>query len=132
MESKGFSQQSIEEEEKLFDSLERTFQNVISELINDNTLDNFRIEYEKLYSHLKESHEANKLLIQKVTDLNLEIIENSKKIQAALSAGQTDQNTIIKLRKERNNGNLGPLKFIFAFLLIVLWVCAMTIPTLKM
>ena len=102
MESKSFSPQTIDEEDKLFDSLEKTFQNVISELVNDTTLDNFRLEYEKLYATLRESHEANRALIQKVTELNMEIIENSKKIQAALAAGQSDQNTIIKLRKEFN------------------------------
>ena len=99
MESKSF-RSSFAEEDKLFDSLQRNFQAILNELLNDSTLDKFRDEYEKLYKELKKSHESNKSLIAKCAELNKEIIDNSKKVQAALVAGTNDQTSIIKLRKE--------------------------------
>ena len=38
----------------------------------------------------------------------------------------------VKLRRERKNDTLEPLKFVFAFMLVFLWICAITIPTLRM
>jgi myosin heavy subunit len=83
-----------------FDALERDFQDVLSELVGDKSLERFRLEYEKLHRALKKSHEHEKRLIRKCRELNGEIVNNAAKVQTALKLSQEDQATIASLRKE--------------------------------
>jgi hypothetical protein len=46
-----------------FEALERDFQEVLSELMGDQSLEKFRLEYEKLHRALKKSHEQEKRLV---------------------------------------------------------------------
>lgn len=89
-----------DEESKSFDDLQNNFQSVISDLINDKSLDAFRAEYEKLYDALQQSHNNNQTLIEKCRQLNEEINTNSSKVQAALKFSHDDQHTISILRNE--------------------------------
>jgi len=83
-----------------FQSLEKDFQEVISELMGDQTLEKFRIEYEKLHKALKTSHESEKRLMTKCRDLNAEIVTNSSKVAQALKLSQDDQGSIQQLKQE--------------------------------
>ncbi len=83
-----------------FEALERDFQEVLSNLVGDKSLEKFRLEYEKLHRALKRSHEHEKKLIKKVRELNGEIVNNAAKVHTALKLSQEDQNTIATLRKE--------------------------------
>ncbi|CBJ29363.1 flagellar associated protein [Ectocarpus siliculosus] len=83
-----------------FEALERDFQEVLSELVGDKSLERFRLEYEKLHRALKKSHEQEKRLIKKCRELNGEIVNNAAKVQTALKLSQEDQATIGSLRKE--------------------------------
>ncbi|CAM9179748.1 unnamed protein product, partial [Phaeothamnion confervicola] len=83
-----------------FEALERDFQDVLSELVGDKSLERFRLEYEKLHRALKKSHEQEKRLIKKCRELNGEIVNNAAKVQTALKLSQEDQATIASLRKE--------------------------------
>ncbi|CAN0404137.1 unnamed protein product [Ascophyllum nodosum] len=83
-----------------FEALERDFQEVLSELVGDKSLERFRLEYEKLHRALKKSHEQEKRLIKKCRELNGEIVNNAAKVQTALKLSQEDQTTIGSLRKE--------------------------------
>ncbi|CAM9549325.1 unnamed protein product, partial [Choristocarpus tenellus] len=83
-----------------FEALERDFQDVLSELVGDKSLERFRLEYEKLHRALKKSHEQEKRLIKKCRELNGEIVNNAAKVQTALKLSQEDQTTIGSLRKE--------------------------------
>eukprot|EP00002_Diphylleia_rotans_P004987 TRINITY_DN1392_c1_g3_i1.p1 TRINITY_DN1392_c1_g3~~TRINITY_DN1392_c1_g3_i1.p1 ORF type:complete len:887 (-),score=260.76 TRINITY_DN1392_c1_g3_i1:165-2825(-) len=83
-----------------FEALERDFQEVLTELVGDKSLERFRIEYEKLHRALKKSHESEKRLIKKCRELNAEIVSNAAKVQTALKLSQEDQNTIASLKKE--------------------------------
>eukprot|EP00992_Anisonema_acinus_P014683 TRINITY_DN9407_c0_g1_i1.p1 TRINITY_DN9407_c0_g1~~TRINITY_DN9407_c0_g1_i1.p1 ORF type:complete len:904 (-),score=433.25 TRINITY_DN9407_c0_g1_i1:147-2804(-) len=82
------------------ESLERDFQEVLKELSADESLERFRLEYEKLHRALKKSHESEKRLIKKCQELNAEIVANAAKVQTALKLSQEDQNTIVSLKKE--------------------------------
>ena len=82
-----------------FQQLEQEFQDVLTELMGDRTLEKFKVEYEKLHKALIKSHESEKRLMQKCRELNAELVANSAKVQTALKLGQEDQNTIASLRK---------------------------------
>ena len=83
-----------------FEALERDFQEVLPQLVGDQSLERFRLEYEKLHRALKRSHEHERKLIKKVRELNTEIVNNAAKVHTALKLSQEDQNTIATLRKE--------------------------------
>ena len=83
-----------------FESLERDFQEVLTELMGDQSLERFRLEYEKLHRALKKSHEQEKRLVKKCRELNSEILNNQAKIKTALRLSQEDQKTISHLQKE--------------------------------
>jgi chromosome segregation ATPase len=83
-----------------FEALERDFQEVLQELMGDNSLEKFRLEYEKLHRALKKSHDQEKRLVKKCRELNSEIVNNQAKIKTALRLSQEDQQTITHLQKE--------------------------------
>merc|ERR1719393_898115 len=87
-------------ESSAFEALERDFQQVLTELVGDKSLEKFRQEYEKLHRALKKSHESEKRLIKKCRELNAEIVSNAVKVQTALKLSQEDQATITALKKE--------------------------------
>ncbi|XP_050813955.1 cilia- and flagella-associated protein 58 isoform X1 [Gopherus flavomarginatus] len=87
-------------EEKAFEALEKDFQEVISELTGDKSLEKFRIEYEKLHMVMKKSYENERRLMSKCRELNAEIVVNSAKVAAALKLSQDDQTTITSLKRE--------------------------------
>ena len=69
-------------------------------MAGDESLERFRIEYEKLHRALQTSHISEKRLIKKCAELNAEILANASKVQTALKLSQEDQNTIMSLKKE--------------------------------
>ncbi|KAL1006214.1 hypothetical protein UPYG_G00069340 [Umbra pygmaea] len=83
-----------------FETLEKEFQDVLNELMEDKDLDKFRVEYEKLTNALKKSHESEKRLMTKCRELNAEIVSNSVKVATALMLTQEDQTTITSLKME--------------------------------
>ena len=83
-----------------FAELETKFSKVVSDLVNDKSLEKFRIEYEKLHDALIESHNHNKVLVSKCTELNEDIVKNSKQISSIILMTQNDQKTIATLRSE--------------------------------
>nr|XP_033799268.1 cilia- and flagella-associated protein 58 [Geotrypetes seraphini] len=87
-------------EENAFETLEKDFQEVLSELMGDKSLEKFRIEYEKLHKVLKKSYENEKRLMAKCRELNAEIVTNASKVSSALKLSQEDQTTIASLKKE--------------------------------
>ncbi|XP_062390112.1 cilia- and flagella-associated protein 58 [Sardina pilchardus] len=89
-----------EGEENSFEALEKEFQEVLSELLGDKSLEKFRVEYEKLTNALKKSHESEKRLMTKCRELNGEIVANAAKVATALKLSQEDQTTITSLKKE--------------------------------
>ena len=50
-------------ESNAFETLEHDFQEVLTELVGDKSLERFRQEYEKLHRALKKSHESEKRLV---------------------------------------------------------------------
>ena len=101
---KGPSTEDLEHElqnnTSAFEALERDFQEVLGELMGDQSLEKFRLEYEKLHRAMKKSHEQEKRLVKKCRELNSEIINNQAKIKTALRLSQEDQKTITHLQKE--------------------------------
>jgi len=83
-----------------FEALERDFREVLTELVGDQSLDRFKLEYEKLHQTLKKSHENEKRLIKKCRELNQEIVVNAAKISTALRLSQQDHESIKLLRSE--------------------------------
>ena len=87
-------------EASAFEALEKDFQEVLTDLVGDKSLERFRTEYEKLHKALKKSHEQEKRLIRRCRELNTEIVGNAQKVQTALKLSQEDQHTIGQLKKE--------------------------------
>ncbi|KFP39182.1 Coiled-coil domain-containing protein 147, partial [Chlamydotis macqueenii] len=87
-------------EESAFEALEKDFQEVINLLKGDETLEKFRIEYEKLHAVMKKSHENEKRLMEKCRELNAERLVNSSKIAALTKLSKTDQGTIASMKME--------------------------------
>lgn len=83
-----------------FEDLERDFQEVLTELVGDKSLEKFRKEYEKLHKALKKSHDQEKKLIKRCRELNSEIVNNAAKVQTALKLSQDDKHNIASLRRE--------------------------------
>jgi len=83
-----------------FDALEKDFRKVLNELVNDQSLDRFRKEYQKLHGALKRSHENQLKLTAKCRELNAEIVANAQKVGTAMRLSSEDQNSIALLRKE--------------------------------
>ena len=83
-----------------FETLEKEFQDVLATLAGDESLDEFRSEYEKVHRALVRSHDHERKLIKKVKELNGEIVTNASKVHTALKLSQDDQQTITTLRQE--------------------------------
>jgi len=77
-----------------FVTLEQECDDVVNGLNGDPSLDNFRVEYEKLFRALKKSHTQEKVLAAKCRELGTEIEGNASKVQNALEQSQKNQNTI--------------------------------------
>lgn len=90
----------VQDEMEKFDEMERVFHSVVQNLVTDNSLDNFRQEYEKLHQALVISHEHNTMLVEKCKALNNEILANANKVSSVLTLSQNDQRTIAGLRHE--------------------------------
>ncbi|XP_068600277.1 cilia- and flagella-associated protein 58 [Brachionichthys hirsutus] len=85
--------------EDMSQSLE-DFQEVLSELIGDQSLDKVRVEYERLVLALKGSRENEKRLMSKCRELNAEMVSTSTKVAAAVKLSQEDEATIASLKRE--------------------------------
>jgi hypothetical protein len=66
----GTGADSLSIQSSAFDALERDFKEVLSTLVGDKSLERFRMEYERLHSTLKKSHDNEKRLINKCRELN--------------------------------------------------------------
>ncbi|NXI41847.1 CFA58 protein, partial [Galbula dea] len=87
-------------EESAFEALEKDFQEVINLLKGDETLEKFRIEYEKLHDVMKKSHENEKRLMEKCRTLNAELVVNSSKLAALTKLSKDDRGTIASMKTE--------------------------------
>ncbi|XP_059802993.1 cilia- and flagella-associated protein 58 [Hypanus sabinus] len=87
-------------EDNAFEALDHDVQEVLNELMGEEGLEKFRVEYEKLHRALKKSHENEKRLMSKCKELNAEIVANSAKMTTALKLSQDDQSTIDSLKQE--------------------------------
>ncbi|NXP70149.1 CFA58 protein, partial [Ramphastos sulfuratus] len=87
-------------EESAFEALEKNFQEVISLLKGDKTLEKFHIEYEKLHAVMRRSHENEKHLTEKCRALNAQLVRNSSKVAALTKLSKDDQETISSMKEE--------------------------------
>lgn len=67
-------------------------------LKGDETLEKFRIEYEKLHAVLKKSYENEKRLMEKCRALNAELVVNSSKVAALTRLSKDDLGTISSMK----------------------------------
>ena len=91
---------SIEEDATDLENLEKNFQKMIGGLIQDEAFDGFREQYESIYKAFLQSQENNKKLVQKVRELNAEILANATKVNSVLKLSEDDQRTISGLKYE--------------------------------
>lgn len=87
-------------EASAFEMLEKDFQEVLSSVVGDKSLDKFKVEYEKLHVALKKSYDNEKRLVKKVRELNSEIVSNAAKVASALKLSEDDDETIDSLKKQ--------------------------------
>lgn len=72
---------------------------VLNELVGDKSMEQVRVEYEKLILALKKSRENERRLMSKCRELNAEIVSTSTKVAAALKLSQEDETTITSLKR---------------------------------
>ena len=70
------------------------------DLASDQSLERFRLEYERLHRALRVSNENEKRLLTKCKELSADIQNNAQKIQMALKMTQEDTQTIQFLKGE--------------------------------
>ncbi|KFQ44776.1 Coiled-coil domain-containing protein 147, partial [Nestor notabilis] len=87
-------------DENAFEALEKDFQDVINHLKGDKALEKFQIEYEKLHTILKKSHENEKRLMEKCRNLNAELVVNSSKVATLTKLSKDDRGTISSMKTE--------------------------------
>lgn len=83
-----------------FQKLEETFNSTLEQLDRDDSLEKFRQEYEKLYRHFKASHAQEKILIQKVRELNQQILHNASEAQNAMALNEGGQSLTTELKRK--------------------------------
>jgi hypothetical protein len=83
-----------------YDELEPKFHQVIQDLADDESLFQFRSEYEKMFQELTTAHERNVLLMNECRKLNNSIVSNTSKVSSIVSLSQSDQLTITGLSNE--------------------------------
>lgn len=69
-------------------------------MVGDESLEHFRVEYEKLLRALRKSHDKERKLVKKAKEQNAELIANAAKVQAALRLSEEDQQMVAALKKE--------------------------------
>lgn len=99
MESETDKQKPVVSDDLLV-NLEKVFQEVMDGLKADDSLDHFRIEYDKMYTSLQRSHMSEQNLVHKCQELTQELLSNAAKMQAAVKLSQGDHSTIEALKKE--------------------------------
>lgn len=77
------------------------FYSVLDELVGDQSVEQVRLEFEKLLQALRKSRDNEKRLMSKCRELNAEIVSSSTKVSAALQLSQEDQTTITSLKRVR-------------------------------
>lgn len=82
------------------EALEHRYVEVMRELAAEPKLEPFKVEYEKLHRILNKSHEGEKRLLRKVTELREELNSHHTKIQTAVQLSQEDEQSITALREE--------------------------------
>lgn len=85
------------------------FYTVLDELVGDQSVDQVRVEFEKLIQTLKKSRENEKRLMAKCRELNAEIVSTSTKVSAALQLSQDDQTTITSLKRVCSTEHMEPV-----------------------
>ncbi|KAL0213460.1 hypothetical protein RCL1_007086 [Eukaryota sp. TZLM3-RCL] len=75
-----------------FAQLEDEFNSVLQDIENDDSLNQFKKEYLKLWRALKRSHEGEKRLADKCRVLHEEILANAAKVSSVLKQNETDAN----------------------------------------
>ena len=99
-EIKSLTDQLRAEDFPEIEALERDFNHTMEELQGDQSLERFRLEYERLHRALKASHESERQLIQRGKTLAETIISSTTKVQLSLRLHYEDNETIEILKTE--------------------------------
>lgn len=81
-------------------ALEQDFNTVMEAMSEDDSLDHFRVEFEKMFTAFRRSHFSEQKLAKKCQDLTQDLLGNAAKMQAAVKLAQGDHSTIEALKKE--------------------------------
>lgn len=68
--------------------------------MDDQSLLRFKQEYEKLYRALKRSHDNEKILYNRITELSRDMTNQMARIRVALKLSQEDAQAITFLKQE--------------------------------
>lgn len=85
---------------KVFQNLEKEFQQVIQELSGDASMERFKREFEKLHKALKESHERESEYLKKCKELHDTIVSDTVGVETAIRFTQEDDNKMKSLQRE--------------------------------
>jgi chromosome segregation ATPase len=92
--------QGIELTYREIDALEREFQTILQDLAGNQSLLRFRHEYERLYRALRRSHENERILFNKISELSRDMNDQTAKIKTAMRMAHEDTQSINFLKQE--------------------------------
>ena len=96
MDSKDSSRDIVDS----LDDLEKDFNTVMANIVADDNLSKFSVQYKALLDAFVTSHNNNNELVEKCRALNAEIVQNSTKVNSVMNLSQDDQRTIAGLKFE--------------------------------
>ena len=96
--SKPFEEMGLDPNE--YTNLMDEFNRVLEDTLGDQTLEKFRLQYEKLHRALKTTYENEKRLVNKCTELQETIVKNAVKVKQAIMLTKQVGQTIQTLKKE--------------------------------
>ena len=77
-----------------------TLAQVLREMVGDESLEGFRVEYEKLLRALSRAHGRERVVMSKCRELHAGLVAGAARIGAAVRMGESDREAVISLHKE--------------------------------
>lgn len=85
---------------RVFQNLEREFQQVIQEMSGDASMERFKRKFERLHIALKESHSRESEYLKKCKELHDTIVNDTVGVETAIRFTQEDDNRMRALQRE--------------------------------
>ena len=87
-------------DEDRFKQVSNEFTAFLQEIVGNNNLEKFKMEYQKIYKTLKTAYDGEKKLITRCKELNAQIFEKASNVRAALRMASNEVEKIGSLKNK--------------------------------